>query len=104
DRFIAPTGEAAGLSVAFLDSNAAQALTHTQRVVRPYHFTVGWNQEPIYAGVNNAVVLFLSTTSGNPVNDMGDSLKVEVIFGSQKMTLPLELPFDPDAGERQPGE
>ena len=103
-RFLATVCMAVGLSGVVLATTAAPAIAHTQRTVGAYHFTVGWNQEPIYAGVNNAVVLFLTTNSGTPVNDLGDSLKVEVIFGSQKMTLPLELAFDPDAGEGQPGE
>ncbi len=103
-RFVATVCMVGGLSGVLLATNAAPALAHTQRTVGAYHFTVGWNQEPIYAGVNNAVVLFLTTKSGTAVNDLGDSLKVEVIFGSQKMTLSLELAFDPDAGEGQPGE
>jgi hypothetical protein len=102
--FVATVCMAAGLSGVALATTAAPALAHTQRAVGAYHFTVGWNQEPIYAGVNNAVVLFLTTNSGKAVNDLGDSLKVEVVFGRQKMTLPLELAFDPDAGEGQPGE
>jgi hypothetical protein len=103
-RSMATVGMAAVLSAAVLAVNAAPALAHTEREVGAYHFTVGWNQEPIYAGVNNAVVLFLTTKAGQPVNDLGDSLEVEVVFGSQKLTLPLELAFDPDAGEGQPGE
>src|SRR5947208_13866255 len=103
-RVIATVGMAAALSGALLASNAAPALAHTQRVVGAYHFTVGWNQEPIYAGGNNAVVLFLTTKSGTPMNDLGDSLKVEVVFGSQRMTLPVELALYPDAGEGRPGE
>ena len=64
-RFMATVAMAAALSGAFLATNVAPALAHTQRVVGAYHFTVGWNQEPIYAGVNNAVVLFLTTSGGS---------------------------------------
>jgi len=83
---------------------AAPALAHQARTVGAYHFLVGWGEEPVYAGTKNSVQLILTTRSGTPVNDLGDSLKVEVVYGSQKETLPLELNFDPDSGEGTPGD
>ncbi|TMK96427.1 MAG: hypothetical protein E6G40_11910, partial [Actinobacteria bacterium] len=65
---------------------------------------MGWGEEPAYAGIKNSVQLILSTASGKAVDNLGDSLQVEVIFGNQKMSLPLELNFDPDSGEGMPGD
>jgi hypothetical protein len=73
-------------------------LAHEERVVGAYHFVVGWGDEPAYAGLKNSVQLILSTDAGKPVTNLGDSLKVEVIFGQQKMELPLEPAFDPAEG------
>jgi hypothetical protein len=35
---------------------------------------------------------------GKPVTDFGDSLKVEVVYGTQKSSMSLEPTFDPDTG------
>src|SRR5881275_467477 len=83
---------------------ASPALAHEARTVGGYHFLVGWGEEPVYAGTRNSVQLILTTRDGKPVNDLGDSLKVGVVFGTQKETLPLELNFDPDSGEGTPGD
>ena len=49
-----------------------------------YQFTVGWLVEPTYVGVQNAVQLLVHDAKGSPVDDIGDGLKVQVLFGSQK--------------------
>jgi hypothetical protein len=87
-----------GLSGVFVLGLAGPALAHEERVVGAYHFVVGWGDEPAYAGLKNSVQLILSTDAGKPVTNLGDSLKVEVIFGQQKMELPLEPAFDPAEG------
>jgi len=67
--------------------------------------TVGWADEPSYTGFKNGVQLLLKDTAGKPVTDLGDTLKVAVIFGTQKTGLqPLEPAFDPDTGLGTPGE
>jgi hypothetical protein len=95
---------AAAAFAALLVIPAAPALAHEARTVGAYHFLVGWGEEPVYAGTLNSVQLILTAGSGKPVNDLGDTLKVEVIYGTQKETLPLELNFDPDSGEGTPGD
>jgi hypothetical protein len=80
------------------------ASAHEARTVGAYHFLVGWGEEPAYAGQRNSVQLILSTTSGKPVTDLGDSLKVEVIYQSQTTTLSLEPTFDSDTGLGTPGD
>ncbi len=92
------------LAAAFMLAMAAPALAHVERDVGAYHFVVGWGTEPAYAGYENSVQLILSTKTGKPVTTLTDSLKVEVIFGDQKMQFPLETTFDPDSGEGTPGD
>ena len=57
---------------------------HEHRAVGEYEMVVGWIDEPPYAGFKNAVELRLADAGGRPVLDLGDGLKVEVIFGGQK--------------------
>jgi hypothetical protein len=87
-----------GLVAAFVLALSAPALAHEERVVGAYHFVVGWGDEPAYAGSKNSVQLILSTKAGKPVTNLGDSLKVEAIFGQQQMELPFEPAFDPEEG------
>jgi hypothetical protein len=85
----------------------APVFAHEQRQVGGFQLTVGWQHEPTYAGVENAVQIFIKDSKGKPVNDLGDppSLKVQVITGSQTSDpLDLKASFDPDSGEGTPGE
>jgi hypothetical protein len=83
---------------------AAPAFAHVERTVGKLKFVVGWGDEPTYAGFKNSVQLILSDEKGKPITDLGDSLKVEVIFGTQTETMLLETTFDPDSGEGTPGD
>jgi len=81
------------------------ASAHEVRTVGAYQFTVGWLHEPAYADEQNAVQFLLKDSRGNPVTDLGDTLKVEVIYQTQKMpALSLNPTFDPDTGLGMPGE
>jgi hypothetical protein len=81
------------------------ASAHEVRTVGAYQFTVGWLHEPAYADEQNAVQFLLKDSRGNPVTDLGDTLKVEVIYETQKMpALSLNPTFDPDTGLGMPGE
>lgn len=81
------------------------ASAHEVRTVGIYQFTVGWLHEPAYADEQNAVQFLLKDSRGNPVNDLGDTLKVEVIYQTQKMpALSLTPTFDPDTGLGMQGE
>jgi hypothetical protein len=73
---------------------SSPSLAHEERHVGPYHFLVGFGDEPAYAGQKNSVALILTDAEEKPVTDLGDSLKVEVGFGDQKMELPLEANFE----------
>jgi hypothetical protein len=88
---------AAALCLLFL--SAAPAWAHEQRQVGAYQLTVGWQHEPTYVGVENAVQLFIKDATGNPIDDLGNppSLQVTVSTGA-KTSNPLVLKgtFDPD--------
>jgi len=84
---------------------AAPAGAHEVRNVGAYQFVVGWGTEPAYAGQENSVQLILSDRStGRPVVDLGDTLRVEVTFGSRSQLFALEPTFDPDTGLGTPGD
>jgi hypothetical protein len=73
--------------------SAGPALAHEERNVGTYTFAVGFGDEPAYAGSKNSVQLILSK-GGKAVTALGDSLKVEVTFGTQTMDLPIEPDFE----------
>ena len=96
---------AAGAALGLLLAAAAPASAHEVRTVGAFDFTVGWLHEPAYADEQNAVQFLLKDSAGKPVTDLGDSLKVEVIYQGQKMPAQSLVPtFDPDTGLGMPGE
>jgi len=75
------------------------ATAHERRKVGAYTMSVGWADEPTYAGVKNGVQLLLRDASGKGITDLPEDLKVEIIFGSQKMgPLALEAHFGKSFG------
>jgi len=94
----------AAVLCALVTSVAAPAFAHEIRKVGKYEFTVGWGEEPAYAGFKNSVQFILKDLKGSPVTDLTDTLKVEVIFESQTQSFPLEPTFDPDTGLGTPGD
>jgi len=73
---------------------ASPAFAHEARTVDGVDMEVGWGTEPAYAGETNSVQLLLSH-GGQPVTDLGDTLKVEVSFGDQTHEFPIEPFFEP---------
>ena len=96
---------ASALGAGLVIGLAGPASAHETRTVGAYNFTVGWKQEPTYVGVQNAVQLFVHDAQGKALDDIGDNLKVAVLFGSQQ-SAPLDLAasFDPDTGLGTHGE
>ena len=94
-------------AVATLALAAGPASAHEVRKVGAYEITIGWQHEPTYTGIENAVQVFIKDAKGNPVDDLGDpsSLKVQAINGSQTSD-PLKLTgsFDADTGLGTHGE
>jgi len=84
---------AAALVVTLLGLMAAPAFAHEERSVGAFDMAVGFGSEPAYAGEVNSVQLLLSK-NGQPVLDLGDTLDVEVAFGDQTQTFPLEPFFE----------
>lgn len=89
----------------FAGSGFGIASAHEHRTVGDYEFVVGFNNEPAVQDELNAVDLRISLATpadatpaaddddeaaATPVEGLEDSLSVEVIFGDQKVTLPLE--------------
>ncbi len=88
--------------VLLLVAPAGRALAHEHRQVGPFEMVVGWADEPAFVGFKNGVQLILAA-SDKPVVDLGDTLKVEVLFGDEKMgPLPLHLAFGKTFG--RPGD
>ena len=91
-------------AAAILPALAAQpALAHEARKVGNIDMEVGWGTEPAYAGTENSVQLLLSR-GGQPVTDLGDTLKAEVSFGDQTQEFPIEPFFDAAEGFGTPGD
>ena len=96
---------AAAFGLLFLSATPAWA--HEQRQVGAYQLTVGWQHEPTYVGVENAVQLFIKDAKGNPIDDLGNppTLQLTVTTGA-KTSDPLDVraSFDPDTGLGMHGE
>jgi hypothetical protein len=73
---------------------ASPAMAHEDRTVGGFEFKVGWGEEPAYAGLKNSVQLILADKTHKPVPDIGDTLKVDVAFGKETKSLPLEPNFE----------
>jgi hypothetical protein len=96
----------AAVPVLFIAATAAPASAHVLKTVGPYHLLIGFGNEPTYAGAQNSVFLLLTNAkTGAPIVDegLGDTLKVQVGFGTQTKLLPLVSSFDPDSGQGTKG-
>jgi hypothetical protein len=97
---------AAAVPALFIAVTAAPASAHVLKTAGPYHLLIGFGNEPTYAGTQNSVFLLLTAAkTGVPIVDegLGDTLKVEVAFGTQQKQLPLVSSFDPDSGQGTKG-
>jgi hypothetical protein len=72
----------ATLGVVVCGMAAGPAYAHENRRVGPWNLAVGWADEPAFAGQLNDVEVFLHDANDKPVVDLGDTLKVEIIFGT----------------------
>lgn len=71
---------------------APTALAHEQHRQGDLEMVVGFGTEPAYAGQPNSVQIIL-VHDGEPVEDLGGTLRVEVSFGDESMALELEPMF-----------
>jgi hypothetical protein len=96
----------AAVPALFIAATAAPASAHVLKTVGPYHLLIGFGSEPAYAGMQNSVFLLLTVAkTGAPIVDegLGDTLNVEVAFGTQTKRLPLVSSYDPDSGQGTKG-
>jgi len=106
-RSSARAAAAVAALLAVLLGVTSSAFAHEVRKVGAYQLTVGWQHEPVYAGTQNGVQIFVHDASGAPVDDLGNpvTLKVQVIYGSTTSGyLDLEPSFDADTGLGTHGE
>jgi hypothetical protein len=91
---------AGALTAMLLLASAAPASAHVVTVVGKYQITVGWDVEPTYSGQPNAVYLGVKDAATlQPVDDIGNSLRVVVSTGNQSFPpMQPELSFDSDTG------
>jgi hypothetical protein len=81
---------------------AAPASAHVEKSIGPIDLEIGFGTEPAYVGQPNSVQV-IPSEHGGPVVDLGDSLKVQVSFGGEQTTLPLEPNFEV-GGDGEPGD
>ena len=93
----------AGLLLALIVS---PAFAHTAKDAGPYKLTFGWQHEPTYVGVENAVQLFVHDAKGNPLDDLGTKGLTVAVSTQGQTSPPLALTgaFDPDTGLGSHGE
>jgi hypothetical protein len=65
---------------------------HDAHVIGPYRLSIGWAEEPAFAGMRNAIVVKITNVATRaPVEDLGGgSLTAELSFGSERVVLPLQ--------------
>jgi hypothetical protein len=82
---------------------AGPASAHEQVELGKVSFEIGFQNEPVYSGFQNAVFLSIQDGVGNPVTDAAETLDVEVGYGSQTMSVSLEPKFEAEEGG-EPGQ
>lgn len=89
-----PITMALGLAALLVGAWAGPAAAHDAKQVGRYRLDVGFGDEPAYAGQKNSVQLLLTNAAGQPVTDLGDTLKVMIMAGEQTQDLSLEPFFE----------
>jgi hypothetical protein len=90
---------------AFLLTTAAPALAHEGQAAGDLELVVGWGFEPAFSGQQNFVELMVTDHhDGKPVTTPAKSLTATVMYGDQKLELPLETTYDPDTASGKPGQ
>ena len=75
-----------------LGASPASVAAHDRKAAGRFQLTIGWGDEPAFTGSRNSVVVALADSAG-PLKESGASLSVEISFGSERITLPLEPAF-----------
>ncbi len=85
---------AVGLVVVAVVATAPGAGAHVTKPVGDLTVSVGWRDEPAFAGLPNAVQITALDDHGVPVVDPGASLTTSISFGDATVTRPL-VPGEP---------
>ena len=73
---------------------ASGALAHGRTEVGDYELVIGFHVEPAYQGEPNGLDLFVTNqATGEPVNGLEETLRVEIIYGSSTRELELRSQF-----------
>lgn len=80
---------ALGIGAILLWTLPASVAAHDKKASGRFQLTVGWGEEPAFTGSKNSVVVAVSDSAG-PLKGPAGSLSVEISFGSERITLPLE--------------
>jgi hypothetical protein len=67
----------------------ATAAAHEKKVAGALDIVIGWGEEPAFTGSRNSVIVTVADRQG-PLKEPAASLAVEIVFGSERITLPLE--------------
>jgi hypothetical protein len=78
------------LSIAILLLCATPSSAHETKTVGSLRLTIGWNDEPAYTGIKNAIEVAVSDAAGAPIADAAESFVVEASFGDQRVGLTLQ--------------
>jgi hypothetical protein len=62
---------------------------HEKKAAGAVDLVIGWGEEPAFTGSRNSVFVSVADRQG-PVSDPAAALAVEIVFGSERITLPLE--------------
>jgi hypothetical protein len=97
----APVAAATGLAGLLLAFGASPAAAHEHREVGKYGLTVGFGDEPAFAGAKNSVQVIIEDAAGKPVTGAGDKLEVEVTAGGSGGSgagdvSPMSMPLEPN--------
>lgn len=85
------------LAVLLIPFTASVARAHGHTEVGDYEIVIGFHNEPAYQGEPNGLDLFVTNKkTGEKVNDLADTLKAELIFGSAKKELKVEAQWGED--------
>jgi hypothetical protein len=89
-RILRPFALALLLAALAIPFGTSVALAHGHTKVGDYELVIGFHNEPAYQGEPNGLDLFVTNTkTGEKVNGLADTLKAEIIFGSQKKELKI---------------
>jgi hypothetical protein len=85
------------LAALLIPFTASIALAHGHTTVGDYELVIGFRNEPAYQGEPNGLDLSVTNTkTGEKVNDLADTLKAEIIFGSTKKELEIHAQWGED--------